>query len=80
MSTRGPGGNGFPMWMNIIVVFVLLGLLGWNVVAVGPEAYPTSVMLGTLLGGYLALDRNIKRKSSESAQKKPGPPGGSDDE
>lgn len=77
---HGDAGNGLPMWLNVTVVLGLLGLLGWNVVVVGPSAYPTSVMIGTLLGGYLALDRNIKMKRrSEQADNPPPPSTGADD-
>lgn len=44
-----------PAWVTITVVLGLLGLLGYNVIVVGPEGYPISVMLGGLLGAYAGL-------------------------
>lgn len=48
--------------IHAIVVLVLLALLVYNVVAVGPEGYPTSVIIGGLLGAYAGLNELLKRK------------------
>ena len=60
--TRGSGHRGLPPAVTSVVVLGLLGLLGWNIVVVGPEGYPTSVILGGLLGAYAGLDQVVKRK------------------
>ena len=51
-----------PSWVTVIVVLTLLGLLGWNIVVVGPEGYPTSVILGGLLAGYTSVNELLKRR------------------
>lgn len=51
-----------PAWVTITVVLGLLGLLGYNVIVVGPEGYPISVMLGGLLGAYAGLRELLNRK------------------
>lgn len=51
-------------WITATVVLGLLALLGYNIVVVGPEGYPTSVILGGLLGGYAGLNELLKRKGS----------------
>jgi len=48
--------------VTTIVVLTLLGLLAWNIIVVGPEGYPTSVILGGLLGAYAGVDQLLKRK------------------
>lgn len=50
------------MWVTITVVLTLTGLLTYNIVVVGPEGYPTSVILGGLLGAYAGLNELLKRK------------------
>lgn len=54
--------TGLPPWVTAVVVLGLLGLLGYNVVAAGPEGYPTSVILGGLLGAYAGLNELLKRR------------------
>ena len=53
-----------PAWVTITVVLTLLGLLAYNVIVVGPEGYPISVMLGGLLGAYAGLRELLSRKGS----------------
>jgi hypothetical protein len=54
--------TGLPTWVTITVVLTLTGLLTYNIVVVGPEGYPTSVILGGLLGAYAGLNELLKRK------------------
>lgn len=54
-----------PGWVTATVVLGLLGLLGYNVVAVGPEGYPTSMLLGGLLGAYAGVDQLLKRRRDD---------------
>lgn len=58
-------GNGLPTWLTIIVVLVLLGLLAWNIIFVGPEGLGTTYMLGGLLGAYAGVDQLLKRKDDD---------------
>lgn len=55
-------GDTLPMWVTITVVLGLLSLLAYNVIIVGPEGYPVSVMLGGLLGAYAGLRELLNRK------------------
>lgn len=57
--------SGLPIWVSITGVLVLLGLLVWNVVANGNDGYPTSVILGGLLGGLFGFDKLLKRRGGE---------------
>lgn len=61
----GAGGpvNQLPVWVTIIVVLTLLALLGFNIIVSGPEGYPTSVILGGLLGAYAGLNELLRRRS-----------------
>lgn len=54
--------NGLPTWLTIIVVLVLLALLAWNIVRVGPEGLGTTYVLGGLLGAYAGVDQLLKRR------------------
>lgn len=54
-----------PQWVTIAVVLVLLSLLGYNVIVVGPEGYPTSVILGGLLGGYAGINQLLGRRDKD---------------
>lgn len=65
MATK-PERDGLHPVVTTIVVLVLLGLLAWNIVVVGPEGYPTSVILGGLLGAYAGVDQLLKRKRGGS--------------
>jgi uncharacterized membrane protein len=61
---RKPGktSQGLPPWVSAFVVVVLVLLLAYNIVIVGPEGYPTSVILGGLLGTYAGVDQFLKRR------------------
>lgn len=61
---RGEQGTGGPLptWVTITVVLTLLGLLVWNVVMNGNSGYPTSVILGGLLGAYGGAQELLKRR------------------
>lgn len=54
-----------PAWVTITVVLGLLALLAYNVIVVGPEGYPISVMLGGLLGAYAGLRELLNRRSGK---------------
>jgi uncharacterized membrane protein len=54
-----------PPWVTATVVLVLTALLGYNVVVVGPEGYPTSVILAGLLGGYAGVNQLLKGRQDE---------------
>lgn len=55
-------GDGLPVWATTVVVLGLLGLLGWNIIVVGPAGYPTSVILGGLLGAYAGVDQLLRKR------------------
>lgn len=57
--------SGLPLWVTITGVLVLLGLLTFNVLAYGDKGYPTTVVLGGLLGGLFGLDKLLKRRGGE---------------
>lgn len=59
------GESGLPLWLTITCVLVLLGSLVFNVIAYGDEGYPTTMVLGGLLGGLFGLDKLIKRSGGE---------------
>ncbi|UQS95181.1 hypothetical protein Pam4_38 [Pseudanabaena phage Pam4] len=50
------------MPVTVIVVLALTGLLGYNIVIVGPEGLPNSYILGGLLGAYAGVDQLLKRR------------------
>lgn len=52
-----------PTWVNVTVVLTLLGLFGYNIIVVGPAGYPTSVILGGLLGAYAGVNQLLKGKT-----------------
>lgn len=54
-----------PAWVTITVILTLTGLLAWNIVIVGPEGYPTSVILGGLLGAYAGIRELLNRKGND---------------
>lgn len=63
---RGRAGAGpLPGWVTATVVLGLLALLGYNVIVVGPEGYPTSMLLGGLLGAYAGVDQLLKRRRDD---------------
>lgn len=55
--------DGLPSWVTITVVLTVLGLLVWNVVTTGAEGYPTTVILGGLLGAYAGVRELLNRRS-----------------
>lgn len=55
--TTGPGSNGLPPWINALAALVALGLLVYSVVVLGPEGYPTTVVVGGLLAGLFGINR-----------------------
>lgn len=56
-----------PRWLTITVVLVLLGLLTWNVLTNGADGYPTTVILGGLLGTYAGVDQLLKNRKQDGA-------------
>lgn len=62
MAVRHRGDGGLHPWVTTVVVLGLLLLLGYNIVIVGPDGYPTSVILGGLLGAYAGVDELLRRK------------------
>lgn len=56
------GDRGLPVTVTIIVVLVLLALLSWNIIVVGPEGLGTTYVLGGLLGAYAGVDQFLKRR------------------
>lgn len=59
------GGSPIPGWVTVTVILVLLALLAYNVVIVGPEGYPTSMLLGGLLGAYAGIDQLLRRRRDD---------------
>jgi uncharacterized membrane protein len=57
------------MWVTVLVVLVLTGLLGYNVIFVGAEGYPTTIVIGGLLGGYAGVNQLLKGKSKGDDEK-----------
>jgi hypothetical protein len=51
-----------PAWVSITVVLTILVLLAYNIIWVGPKGYPTTVILGGLLGAYAGLRELLNRK------------------
>lgn len=62
---RRPQRDGLHPVVTTTVVLTLLGLLAYNVVIVGPEGYPTSVILGGLLGTYAGVDQLVRKLRGE---------------
>lgn len=58
-----------PRWVTVVVVLTLLGLLGYNIIVVGPDGYPTSMILGGLLGGYAGVNQLLKRNGNGDGDK-----------
>lgn len=61
-SRSSSNGSPIPGWVTVTVILVLLALLAYNVIIVGPEGYPTSMLLGGLLGAYAGVDQLLKRR------------------
>lgn len=57
----GADNNSLPVWLNVTVVLTLLALLCYNIVLNGPDGVPTSYILGGLLGGYIGVERLVRR-------------------
>lgn len=51
-----------PGWVTITVVLTVLALLAWNVTTAGAEGYPTTVVLGGVLGAYAGLRELLNRR------------------
>jgi uncharacterized membrane protein len=65
-----------PAWVTVTVVLVLLGTFVYNIVIVGPEGYPTNVIIGGLLGAYAGIDQLLKRRKDDTPPPPPPPDGG----
>lgn len=63
MTGNGSSNPRLPMWVTIIVVLVLLLLLGYNIVVVGPDGIGETYVLGGLLGAYAGVDAWLKRRN-----------------
>lgn len=75
MNTHRQGPSGaLPPWITATVVLTLLGTFVYNIVFVGPEGYPTNVIIGGLLGAYAGIDQLLKRRKDDDSD--PPPPGG----
>lgn len=65
MQSRPPNG-GLPLWALLLIVFLLLGLMIFNVIwdATHPdyESASVSLMIGGIIGSVIALDANAKNK------------------
>jgi hypothetical protein len=59
--TQHASSDGLPVWVTITVVLGVLALLAYNVIVVGPEGYPVSVMLGGVLSLYGGANELVKR-------------------
>ena len=53
-----------PGWLTATVVLTLLGMFVYNLVVYGPEGYPTSVILGGLLGAYAGFRELLNRRGA----------------
>jgi len=54
-----------PVWVSIVVLLSLTGLLAYNIITAGPDGYPTSVILGGLIGAYTGIDQLLKRRGGD---------------
>lgn len=57
-----------PKWTTITVVLALLALLAYNIIVAGPEGYPSSVIIGGLLGAYIGGQELAKRNNREDGK------------
>lgn len=64
MNSNGGGSARLPIWVTVIVVLVLLVLLGYNIVIVGPDGIANSYILGSLLGAYGGVDAWLRHRSN----------------
>lgn len=53
-----------PLWVTITVILTLLALFTFNLLVYGPDGYPTSVILGGLLGAYAGFRELLNRRGS----------------
>jgi hypothetical protein len=65
-----------PAWLSITVVLVLLGNFSWNTFVVGPDAYPSNVIIGGLLGAYAGVDQLVRRRREQAQSEASPPPAG----
>lgn len=65
MATRRDKGNGLPLWLTIVMDLTLAGLLVFNVVRYGPNGYPTTMVLGGLIGAIHGFDKFLKSQDGE---------------
>ena len=54
-----------PVWVSVVVLLSLTGLLAYNIITAGPDGYPTSVILGGLIGAYTGVDQLLKRRGGD---------------
>jgi hypothetical protein len=54
-----------PKWLTSTVVLSLLGMFAYNLYVYGPEGYPTSLILGGLLGAYAGVKELISRRNGD---------------
>ena len=60
------GSDGFPTWLSGTVVFSILAMLGYSIVAFGPAGYPIDMMLGGLVGAYGGFDQLKRRQAQQN--------------
>lgn len=60
------------MAVTVIVVLVLLGLLAYNIVVVGPAGIANSYILGGLLGAYSGANAWLQRRGDDDESHHPG--------
>lgn len=59
---KGP----LPVWVTVTVVLVLLGLLAYSVIVIGPTGLPLSYALIGALGVYSGVDQLLKKKQDDN--------------
>lgn len=59
-------GTGLPLWAILLSGGVILGLLAFNVLAYGPDGYPTTVVLGGLFGTVFGVHEYLKNRGGGS--------------
>lgn len=66
MKPNGDKGDhnnrGLPLWAILLSGGVILALLAFNVLAYGPDGYPTTVVLGGLFGTVFGVNEYLKNK------------------
>lgn len=53
------------MWVNITVVLVVLTLLAYSIIFIGPEGLPLTYFLGGLLGVYGGANELLKARDRQ---------------